>query len=203
VLKKIKIPRNILNNFLLSHQVFFLCFILIGTIGTSCNNFHEVTPGVLYRSDQLSGKQFDHFIKKHQITTVINLRGASPDAQWYQDELNITQKDSVAHIDIHLSAMIYVSSQDIDSIIDVAMSTKKPILVHCQGGADRTGLFCAAWKLKIEHAPTEKASKQLSFIYGHIHILKWSGTRAMDSSFNDYVQFYNKQYDTVTHSKWR
>jgi len=188
MLTKRKIPQNI---FIIFHSraVSFPLFLLIIVLTTGCSNFHEVTPGVLYRSRQLSGSKFDHFIKKYKIKTVINLRGASPDAEWYQNEMEVMLKDSVSHLDIHLSAVKYVPSQKLDSIIGVAASATKPILVHCQGGADRSGLFCAAWKLKIEKVPEEKASKQLSFIYGHIPFFIWSRTEAMDSSFHDYLRY--------------
>jgi protein tyrosine/serine phosphatase len=172
-------------NFQPLRSAYFLFIISIIIISTSCTNFHEVTPAVLYRSKRLSGNQFDHFIKKYQIKTVINLRGASPDAEWYQDEINTMQRDTVTHLDIGLSAVRYVPPQKIDSIMVIAVSASKPILVHCQGGADRSGLFCAAWKLKIEHATVEKASKQLSFVYGHGPFFR-NRTEAMDSSFHDY-----------------
>lgn len=167
------------------------CFLAISIIffPTFYTNFHEVTPGVLYRSKQLSGSQFDHFVKKYRIKTIINLRGASPSSKWYQDEIRTMQKDSVAHLDIPLSAIRYVPPQKLDSILGVAESANKPILVHCQGGADRSGLFCAAWKMKIGKTPEEKASKQLSIIYGHIPFFIWNRTEAMDSSFHDYVRF--------------
>jgi protein tyrosine/serine phosphatase len=174
-----------------SRPVFKLITVVVICIGifSGCSNFHEVTPGKLYRSRQLSGNKFDHFIKKYGIKTVINLRGASPGAKWYEDEMNTMRKDSVSHLDIHLSATHYVPSQKIDSIMKVADSVQKPILVHCQGGADRSGLFCASWRLKIEKYSAEKSSKQLSFIYGHIPFSRWSKTEAMDSSFNDYVRY--------------
>ena len=189
MLKKRNTLRNIRVPFYSLRSASFPLFVLIVVIVTGCSNFHEVTPGVLYRSRQLSGSQFDHFIKKYRIKTVINLRGASAGAKWYQDEMNVMQRDSVSHLDIHLSAVKYVPPQRLDSIMGVAASATKPILVHCQGGADRSGLFCAAWKLKIEKVPEVKASKQLSFIYGHIPFFIWSGTEAMDSSFRDYVRF--------------
>jgi protein tyrosine/serine phosphatase len=164
---------------------YFLFFISIVIVTTGCSNFHEVTPNVLYRSRQLSGSQFDHFIRKYQIRTVINLRGASPDDAWYQNEMKMMKKDSVSHLDIHLSAVRYVPPQKVDSIMEVAASATEPILVHCQGGADRTGLFCAAWKVRCENASVESASHQLSFIYGHIPFFVWRKTEAMDSSFYD------------------
>jgi len=196
MLTKRKTPQNI---FIIFHSraVSFPLFLLIIVLTTGCSNFHEVTPDVLYRSRQLSGSKFDHFIKKYKIKTVINLRGASPDAEWYQNEMEVMLKDSVAHLDIHLSAVKYVPPQRLDSIIGVAASATKPILVHCQGGADRSGLFCAAWKLKIEKVPEEKASKQLSFIYGHVPFFIWNKTEAMDSSFHVYAK--NLVNDTITH----
>jgi protein tyrosine/serine phosphatase len=171
----------------------FTFFLSLLVIINGCTNFHEVTPGVLYRSKQLSGSQFDHFIKKFKIKTVINLRGAAPDDKWYQEEIKTTQADNAAHLDIHLSAVCYVPPKKVDSIMSIATAAAKPILVHCQGGADRSGLFCAAWKLKIENTHVEKASKQLSFIYGHIPFFIWSRTEAMDSSFNDYVKFFSNK----------
>ena len=189
MLKNLKNSRNIPMTSHPFRSAYFVLFVSIVIITTGCTNFHEVTPAVLYRSRQLSGSQLDHYIKKYQIKTVINLRGASPDAKWYQDEMNIMQKDTVSHLDIGLSAIRYVPTQKVDSIMSVAATAAKPILVHCQGGADRSGLFCAAWKLKIEKVPEVKASKQLSFIYGHIPFFIWSGTEAMDSSFRDYVRF--------------
>jgi protein tyrosine/serine phosphatase len=170
-------------------HVFLLLFLIPG-----CTNFHEVTPGILYRSKQLSGSQFEHFIKKYKIKTVINLRGASPDAKWYQEEMNTMQRDSVLHLDIHLSAVRYVPPQKLDSILKVVASVPKPILVHCQGGADRSGLFCAAWKLRLDKLPAKQASKQLSFVYGHIPFFVWSKTEAMDSSFHEYTRMLDSNH---------
>jgi len=170
----------------------FVVFVLGTLFFSGYSNFHEVTPGVLYRSRQLSGSQFDHFIKKYKIKTVINLRGASPKAKWYLEEMKFMKKDSVSHLDIHLSAVRYVPPQKVDSIMVIAASSPKPILVHCQGGADRSGLFCAAWKLRFEQASVESASHQLSFIYGHIPFFR-NRTEVMDSSFYNYAGFLGSE----------
>ena len=163
-------------------MVLFCCLL------TGCSNIHEVTPGVLYRSAQLSGSRFDRLIQKYRIKTVINLRGASTGAKWYQDEVRVMQMDGVTHLDISLSAVRYVSARKIDSIMQVASSATKPILVHCQGGADRSSLFCAAWRLKCENASVENSSRQLSFVFGHVPFFL-NRTQAMDSSFHDYARF--------------
>jgi len=169
-------------------RFFLLLFIPFASIIPGYTNFHEVTPGVLYRSKQLTGKQIDHYVHKYGIKTIINLRGASSESRWYKKEIATAQKDSVVHLDIKLSSIRYVSAAKLDSIMTFVMACRKPLLVHCLAGADRTGLFCAAWKLKVEHQSPEKAEKQLSFIYGHITLLK-NSTWAMDSSFRDYARF--------------
>jgi hypothetical protein len=107
----------------------FTFFLSLLVITNGCTNFHEVTPGVLYRSKQLSGSQFDHFIKKFKIKTVINLRGAAPDDKWYREETKTTQANNAAHWDIHFSAVCYVPPKKVDSIMSIATAAAKPILV--------------------------------------------------------------------------
>jgi protein tyrosine/serine phosphatase len=150
-------------------------------------NFHEVTPGVLYRSKQLTAEQFKHFIGKYRIKTIINLRGTSLRAKWYRNEMDALTGDSITHYDVPLSSTRYVPSRVLDSLLSIFRLSPEPILVHCQAGADRTGLFGAAWKLKVEGLSPEQASRQLSIIYGHFPL--FNGTRAMDSSFYDYARF--------------
>lgn len=162
--------------------------ILCSCLFAGCSNFHEVSKDTLYRSGQLSASQFDKYIHKYGIKTVINLRGPSPQDKWYKEELASMQKNGVRHFDIDLTATKYVPPAMVDSMIMLASSAPKPILVHCKAGSDRTGLFCAAWRYKIDHQQMKIASKQLSFFYGHIPFFMWSKTDAMDNSFYDYVK---------------
>ncbi len=158
-------------------------------------NFHEVTPGVLYRSKQLTAKQFQHYIRKFGIKTIINLRGTELERKWYQGEMAAVAKNSVTHYDVPLSSTRYIPPQVLDSLMSNFRLSDKPILVHCWAGADRTGLFCAAWKLKVEKCPPEEALKQLSVIYGHIPL--FNSTRAMDRSFHDYICFLGYRKESV------
>lgn len=162
------------------------------------NNFYTVTPGVLYRSKQLTDQEFYHFIKKHGIRTVINLRGKFTDARWYRSEIAVMKKYGLTHLDFKLSATDIVAPEKLDSIISLCMASPKPLLVHCKAGADRTGLFCAAWKLSVEGRPPAEALRQLSIIFGHLP-LPMNPTDAMDKSFHAYHQFLEKsnRLDTI------
>lgn len=46
-------------------------------------NFHEVVPGELYRSAQLSAGDLVTYAREKDIRSVLNLRGADRGAPWY------------------------------------------------------------------------------------------------------------------------
>lgn len=134
------------------------------------NNFYEVTPGKFYRSAQLRPSTLDAFIKQYGIKTVINLRGKRPDKAWWRNEAEVVRKNGVQYFNIAMKATEYTTPANLDRLIDIYQSAPLPILVHCQGGADRTGEACAIWKLLIEHQTVEKALQQLSIKYRHLEI---------------------------------
>lgn len=142
-------------------------------------NIHTVIPGELFRSAELSRDGFEQVIRRFHINTVINLRGAEPGHRWYEDELGATRTTGAHHIDLRLSATHILSSAELDEIKGVLTHAQPPILVHCQGGADRSGLVAALYEYWIAHRGAEEAGGQLSFRYGHF---PWLGSRtaAMD-----------------------
>jgi protein tyrosine/serine phosphatase len=145
-------------------------------------NFHAVEEGVLYRSGQLSLDQFERNIRAHGIKTVINLRGENGDEEWYKEELKAAAATMVRHIDFPLSAVREVSDEKLGQLAELFRDSPGPILVHCEGGADRSGLASALFELIIAKRPAPVASAQLSLRYGHF---PWFGNRtvAMDKSF--------------------
>ncbi len=149
-------------------------------------NIHAVQPGQLYRSAQLDSSQFAHVIAKDGIKSIINLRGAHPGAGWYEHELAVSKAMGVTHYDYGISAERMVSAAQIADIIKLLRTAPKPILVHCQGGADRSGLVSALYENAIEGIPASRADGQLSLRYGHFPYLG-SKTVAMDRSFWAYV----------------
>jgi protein tyrosine/serine phosphatase len=142
-------------------------------------NIHTVIPGQLFRSAELSRDGFELVIRRFHINTVINLRGAHPGHRWYDDELAAARATGAQHIDLRLSATHIVNAAELDEIRTVLTNSQRPILVHCQGGADRSGLVAALYEYWIAHRGTEEAGAQLSFRYGHF---PWLGSRtaAMD-----------------------
>jgi protein tyrosine/serine phosphatase len=150
-------------------------------------NIHVVEPGQLVRSGQLSKAGFARVIRHDGIRAIVNLRGAHGGAPWYEDELAVSDSLGVAHYDYGLSAERPVTRTQIDSILALLRAVPKPVLIHCQGGADRSGLVAALYEAEIVGRTPAVADRQLALRYGHFPYLG-SRTVAMDRSFWAYLR---------------
>lgn len=145
-------------------------------------NVHTVIAGQVYRSAELGTTGFEDVIERFHVRTVINLRGANPGKPWYENELAASAAMGARHIDLRMSATHVPNVAQLDEIRAVLGGAATPVLIHCQGGADRSGLVAALYELWIAHRPPAEAGEQLSFAYGHF---PWLGSRteAMDEAW--------------------
>ena len=145
-------------------------------------NIHEVEAGKVYRSGQLWPSQLSSLLRDKGIRTVINLRGENPDRAWYVDELQVAKAAGVHHISLPMSANREPNDALLATLIDTLSTAELPVLIHCEAGADRSGLASALYKFTVQHKTPQEADGQLSFWYGHFPWLT-SRTGAMDRTF--------------------
>ena len=129
------------------------------------NNFHEVVPGEIYRSAQLSAGTLEKVVEEHGIQTVVSLRRPTLEKSWYKNEKAVAKSLGVAHYDI---AMDLTFSPRIDHLLELRNlleDAPKPLLVHCKAGADRTGLAAVMAKLLDGSSSLEEARAQVSWRY--------------------------------------
>ena len=131
-------------------------------------NFHTITFKEAYRSGQLNRDNLEHYVRKFGLRSVINLRGAGKGEKWYEEEIRTCRELGVIHFDIELSAYVRPSQNKISSLLNIFAIAPKPVFIHCLGGADRSGLASALWKLKVDGASKQEAQKQSSILYGHL-----------------------------------
>ncbi|KJU81590.1 protein tyrosine/serine phosphatase [Candidatus Magnetobacterium bavaricum] len=127
-----------------------------------------ITAGKAYRSAQLDNKQLQYYIKKYKIASILNLRGENPGVAWYVDEINVSNQHNIAHYDVALSSEREPTDADVDALLRIFAQAQRPILIHCWGGADRSGLVSAMWKVAVENETKTDAQRQLSILYGHL-----------------------------------
>jgi len=144
--------------------------ILLGYIvwAAATGNFHPVVAGEVYRSAQPSGDMLSRYQRDHGIRTVINLRGENASSAWYQDEIATSRRLGIRHIDFRMSAKRGISKKEAWRLIEVMQRAPKPLLIHCESGADRTGLASALYVAAVARLGERAAETQLSLRYGHI-----------------------------------
>lgn len=136
------------------------------------NNFYEVDQGKLFRSAQLNGRELEEAIKTNGIKTVINLRGHNPDQAWYKDEVAATERTGAQLINISMSSDTLPSRDNLNKLLESYKNAPRPILVHCQAGADRTGEAVAIYSMIYMNKSKAQALDMLSFKYMHIAMKK-------------------------------
>jgi protein tyrosine/serine phosphatase len=146
-------------------------------------NFHTITYAEAYRSAQLDTDEFEYYIKKYNIKSIVNLRGKNPEAPWYGEEIRVSAKHGINHFDISLTSSREPTEEDISELLEIFETAPRPVLIHCLAGADRSGLAAAIWKINVDQEPKSEAEKQLSIFYGHLPIGK---TSAMDHFFQNW-----------------
>ncbi|MFV0296409.1 MAG: tyrosine-protein phosphatase [Hyphomicrobiaceae bacterium] len=161
---------------------------LLGTIGylgwlQLSGNFHEVSPGAAYRAAQLDGQALVRWHKSYGIATVLNLRGQNDGADWYETEKAVTDRLGITHINFRMSASKELSTEEARQLIKIMREAPKPLLIHCRGGSDRTGLASALYIAGIDSGTESEAEWHLSLLYGHIGLPEISAAWAMDKTW--------------------
>lgn len=146
-------------------------------------NFHTVVAGEVYRSNQVTPEALASYTADHGIRSVLNLRGAAPGVLWYDNEIAASAALGLEHVDFRMSASHELSDADAAQLIALMREMPKPMLVHWQFGADRTGLAMALYLGAIRGAGESAAGGQLSIWYGHVGLPYVSDAYPMDESW--------------------
>lgn len=116
-------------------------------------NLHKVSD-TLYRSAQPTGAGMRN-LKKLGIETIVNLRSFHSD----RDEISNT---GLAYEHIYMKAW-HPEEEDVIRFLQIVTNPKRtPVLVHCQHGADRTGLMVAIYRIVVQGWSKEDAAREMT-----------------------------------------
>ena len=135
-------------------------------------NFAEVSPA-LWRGAQPTDEGFAE-LKKRGVKTIVNLRNVRSD----RDNMKGT---GLAYVHLHCRAE-NPEEEDVLNFLKIVENPKnRPVFVHCQHGADRTGSMVAAYRIVEQGWTADEAIAEIrAFGYHGIFRDILTFTRALD-----------------------
>jgi protein tyrosine/serine phosphatase len=82
--------------------------------------------------------------------------------------LAASQSLGIMHMDFRMKASREMTDAQAKELIELMRHAPKPLLVHCNAGADRSGLASALYVAAIAKGEEAAAERQLSLRYGHV-----------------------------------
>ena len=131
-------------------------------------NFHVLVAGEAYRSAQPTPERLNAIVRTYGVRSVLNLRGENRGSGWYDAEVTASRRLGVTHIDYRMSSKDRFDQSRAQQLIEIMRTAPKPLLIHCNGGADRSGLASALYLAAIAQQGHFRSELQLSPIYGHV-----------------------------------
>jgi protein tyrosine/serine phosphatase len=136
-------------------------------------NLMAVVPGEIYRSGQPSGREMDEFVSRLGLRSVLNLRGERGGSAWLVEERDVTEARGVEHHTVRLSAKNMPPSQRLREIVEILDTAPRPLLFHCQGGVERSGLVGAVAVL-LDGGDLEAAREEFALSKGFVPLISRS-----------------------------
>jgi protein tyrosine phosphatase (PTP) superfamily phosphohydrolase (DUF442 family) len=163
------------------------------------NNWGVVDPGRVYRSAQ-PDEELAERIAAYRIASILNLRGGSPDDEFYVEEVETAEREGVAFYDVPLSATERPGRLGLLSILDVLDNARYPILIHCKQGADRTGLAAALYYMMKRNESPELAERGFSLRHAHVPLL---GPEKLHEPIDEYAEWLRRKRLPHTPERFR
>jgi len=128
-------------------------------------HYAVVEEGVLYRCGQPTPQQLRDLIERHRLRTVVALRGSrdphDPDA-WEQAERDVCRQRNVDFLTLPCNHKNPPTAEQVARFLDLMRDrSRHPVLIHCRIGQQRTGMFCALYRVHVQNIAPEQALREM------------------------------------------
>ena len=142
---------------------------------TYAKRLREVTPGIFYRSGQMTTAGFRDAVEQYHIRTIINAQDEFPDpdlATSYFGRSTVKESDLCRQLGVRyvfLAPNLIPRRQvpahrpeAIDRFLAILDDPANyPILVHCKAGLHRTGVLTAVYRMEYQGWTQQQAIQEL------------------------------------------
>ena len=108
-------------------------------------NFHWVTKHEVARSAQAYAGMLGPFLRRHQIRSVVNLRGHNQRFGWWRYESRVCERLHIEHHNLKFNSRTLPSRELLIAMLHAFDVSQKPALIKCSGGQDRTSFAAALY----------------------------------------------------------
>ncbi len=145
-------------------------------------NLHPVVHGEVYRSGQPDPIQLGEWIDQLGLRSVVSFRKSGEDDEELISEREACRARGVEFRQFRLSGGRMPTPAALSQLVELLDSLERPLLLHCNGGVERSGLG-AALALLLEGAEPAMAGDQFSARYGYF---AWQARSELPLVIEDY-----------------
>ncbi|RMF85330.1 MAG: hypothetical protein D6744_01585 [Planctomycetota bacterium] len=128
-------------------------------------NLRAVEEGVLYRCGQPAPGDLRNLIEQLKLRTVIALRGsrdASDPDEWERAEKAVCDEHGVRFVSLPCNHKNPPTPEQVARFLDLVTDPERtPALVHCRIGQQRTGMFCALYRVHVQGVDPDEALREM------------------------------------------
>jgi protein tyrosine phosphatase (PTP) superfamily phosphohydrolase (DUF442 family) len=151
------------------------------------------------RMSQPDEDELAELLENDKIKAIVNLRGPNAGKDWYDTELAFAQKHGIDFYSVRLSMGRLPTREQLGDLIRIFKTAKHPLLMHCRGGADRTGFGAVVYRLVVLKDPLDDALESFSVWHGHVKrhtpLDKLFDAYRDEANGRSFEQWYEQDYD--------
>jgi protein tyrosine/serine phosphatase len=138
---------------------------LVGSRYDGLTHFHVVTPGVLMRCGQPRVRDLEQIRDQYGLRTIVCARGGTRHplrGRWFRKERAYCEQAGIRLEHMPFSDAATPPEEVFERFLTlVQQAERRPVLVHCEQGFHRTGMLCAAYRIRVENWPLERALEEM------------------------------------------